>query len=98
MTDRRAPPVGKPAASALPDGRVAGVDLGFTYRQRKGGVVELLHRGRLATTLRGAAAGEFLAEVESCPPADAQQLMARLTGNYKRGNERLAKSHPRNRR
>ena len=98
MTGRRPPPVGKPAASALPEERVAGVELGFTYRRRKGGEVEVLHRGRLATTLRGAGAAEFLAEVESCPPADAQQLMARLTGNYKRGNERLAKRHPRNRR
>jgi len=24
--------------------------------------------------------------------------MARVTGNYRRGNERLAKNHPRNRR
>jgi len=28
---------------------------------------------------------------------DQQQLMARLTGNYKRGNEKTAKTHPRNR-
>jgi hypothetical protein len=73
-------------------------DLGFTYRPRKGGVVEVLHRGRLASSLRGADAIDFLAEAESADPAGAQQLMARLTGNYKRGNERLASSHPRNRR
>ncbi len=30
--------------------------------------------------------------------AEQQQAMARLTGNYKRGNERTAKNHPRNRR
>ncbi|MBK6594951.1 MAG: hypothetical protein IPG23_20820 [Burkholderiales bacterium] len=29
---------------------------------------------------------------------EAQQLMARVTGNYKHGNERTASSHPRNRR
>lgn len=73
-------------------------DLGFTYRQRKGGAVEVLHRGRLATTLRGADALDFLAEVESAGFGEAQQLMARLTGNYKRGNERQASQHPRNRR
>lgn len=28
---------------------------------------------------------------------DEQQLMARVTGNYKRGNERVAREHPRNR-
>ena len=75
----------------------AAEDLGFTYRARKSGVVEVLHRGRLAASLRGVAAQEFTAEVESGGFSDAQQLMARLTGNYKHGNERAAKNHPRNR-
>lgn len=73
------------------------LDLGFTYRTRKEGEVEVLHKGRLATTLRGAKAMEFIGEVESGTPADGQQLMARITGNYKRGNERTARNHPRNR-
>ncbi|MBC8059001.1 MAG: hypothetical protein H7Y61_20730 [Rhizobiales bacterium] len=72
-------------------------DLGFAWRTRKNGDVELLHRGRLASTLRGADALEFIAEAEAGNDADAQQLMARLTGNYKRGNERAAGAHPRNR-
>lgn len=70
----------------------------FAYRVRKSGDVEVLHHGALATTLRGAAAVDFIAEIGSCEPPAAQQLMARVTGNYKRGNERLAASHPRNRR
>jgi antitoxin (DNA-binding transcriptional repressor) of toxin-antitoxin stability system len=73
-------------------------DLGFRYRVRKGGDVEITHCGRLAATLRGAHAAEFLAEAPESADPEAQQLMARLTGNYKRGNERLASSHPRNRR
>ena len=73
-------------------------DLGFTYRTRKNGDIEILHRGRLASTLRGNDAKEFLSEVEASADADAQQLMARVTGNYKHGNERLASQHPRNRR
>lgn len=73
-------------------------DLGFTWRQRKNGDVELLHRGRLATTLRAAEAADFLGEVQAASDEDAQQLMARVTGNYKHGNERLATQHPRNRR
>ena len=71
--------------------------LGFTFRTRKSGEVQVLHRGQLASTLRGADAQEFLSEVSSCTPPEAQQLMARITGNFKRGNERLAASHPRNR-
>lgn len=73
-------------------------DLGFTYRTRKNKEVEVLHHGRLASILRGHAAEDFLSEVESASEHDAQQLMARVTGNYKRGNERLASQHPRNRR
>jgi hypothetical protein len=75
-----------------------GDDLGFTFLKRKTGEVQILHRGSLATTLRGTASVEFLAEVEAGSESDAQQLMARVTGNYKRGNENLASSHPRNRR
>ncbi len=72
-------------------------DLGFTCRTRKNGDVEVLHRGKLAATLRGAQAADFLEEVEAGAPSEGQQLMARLTGNYKRGNERTASDHPRNR-
>lgn len=74
------------------------LDLGFTYRQRKGGEVEILHHGRRASTLRGRDAEEFVVEVEADGAVEAQQLMARVTGNYKHGNEREAASHPRNRR
>ena len=72
-------------------------DLGFTYRARKNGDVEVLHKGRLAASLRGIAAQEFIGEIESGSFGEGQQLMARLTGNYKHGNERSAKNHPRNR-
>lgn len=67
---------------------------GFDYR-RRGEDVEITHRGRVATVLRGRRAAQFLEDIEGDDP---QELMARLTGNYKRGNERLAKAHPRNRR
>ena len=72
-------------------------DFGFTYRVRKDGAVEILHRGRLASTLRGNDAEEFKQEAVDETTAEAQQLMARITGNYKRGNERTASQHPRNR-
>lgn len=73
-------------------------DLGFTFIARKTGEVQIHHHGRLAATLRGARADDFLQEMEGCDQATAQQVMARLTGNYKRGNERKAADHPRNRR
>lgn len=72
---------------------------GFDYRTSGSGQVDITHHGRSATTLRGAAAAEFLAEVEGFDVDDPlpQELMARLTGNYRRGNERTARQHPRNR-
>lgn len=66
---------------------------GFEYRLRGADVV-ITHHGRPATTLRGAKAVAFLEDVER---GDPQELMARLTGNYRRGNERQARNHPRNR-
>lgn len=69
---------------------------GFAYEQRGRDVI-ITHRGTVATTLRGEAAAEFLAEVAGGGEEDAQELMARVTGNYKRGNERTARQHPRNR-
>ncbi|OUS27432.1 hypothetical protein A9R01_14165 ['Osedax' symbiont bacterium Rs2_46_30_T18] len=72
-------------------------DLQFTYRQ-KNGEYEIFHRGKKATSLRGVKAREFADDLLALCFADQQQLMARLTGNYKRGNERTAKNHPRNRR
>ncbi|WP_245734591.1 hypothetical protein [Nocardioides exalbidus] len=65
---------------------------GFDYDVR-GGEVVITHHGKRATVLRGSAANRFLAEVEDDDP---QELMARVTGNYRRGNERTARNHPRN--
>lgn len=71
-------------------------DLGFTFRSRKSGEVHIFRQGAVIVMLRGDAAATFLAEVSGCDARDAQQLMARVTGNYKRGNERLASRHSRN--
>ena len=68
---------------------------GFAYLVRKSGDVEISHHGRQATLLRGRAASMFVAQVSTCAEDEKQQLMARVTGNYKRGNERLARLHPR---
>jgi len=67
---------------------------GFAYDEHSDGSVVITHHGRPATTLRGPRAQEFLAEVDD----DPQGVMARWTGNYRHGNERTAKNHPRNRR
>ena len=70
---------------------MAGMPSGFEFAVR-GDEVVIRHNGRHATTLRKSAAGKFLDDVER---SDPQQVMARVTGNYKRGNERRSGGHPR---
>ena len=43
---------------------------------------------KTVTTLAGDGAQRFLARAEGADAAGLQQLMARATGNFKRGNER----------
>ena len=58
---------------------------GFTYVVRKTGDIVVSHHGRQATVLRGTTAEKFMRDIER---RDPQEVMARVTGNYKRGNER----------
>jgi hypothetical protein len=69
-----------------------GAPSGFEFVVR-GDEVVIRHHGATATVLRGTRASEFLTQVEN---GDAQLLMARVTGDYRRGNERTARQHPRN--
>ena len=66
---------------------------GFGFSRHAEDIV-ITHRGKRAVTLRGDAAARFLHDVEQ---GDPQEVMARVTGDYKRGNERVAGDHPRNR-
>ncbi|MEX0827122.1 MAG: hypothetical protein WD184_10285 [Acidimicrobiia bacterium] len=59
--------------------------IGFTFATRKNGEVVISHHGRVATVLRGERAAKFLRAIAT---GDPQHVMARATGDYKRGNER----------
>jgi len=72
---------------------MSGTPSGFRFDERRTEVA-ITHHRRHAVTLRGAAASRFLAAVDA--GEDEQELMARVTGQYRRGNERTARSHPRN--
>jgi len=70
-------------------GRRASMDDGaFGYHKRKDGTVVISYHGRPVTTLRGNESAKFARNVEPLEGRDAQLLMARVTGNFKRGNER----------
>lgn len=74
----------------MPDTRNEPSDpnLGFTYRAQKDGTVRIARTGRVVTTLAGKDAVRFLARVATADDTEAQLIMAKATGNYKRGNER----------
>ena len=60
----------------------------FDFRVLKSGAVVVSWRGRNVVTLSPGKAARFLERVERLEPEEAQLLMARVTGNFKRGNER----------
>ncbi len=66
----------------------------FSYSLVKDGSVRIRHRHRHVVTLAGERAAAFRAALEE-PGADEQLLMAKATGTFKRGNERMGKRSPR---
>jgi hypothetical protein len=60
----------------------------FSYRRTKADTVLVAWGGRTVTTLRGAEGRRFAARAEELDGERLQLLLARVTGNFKRGNER----------
>ncbi len=60
----------------------------FDWRTTADGTVFVSRRGRQVVVVGGAAGRTLSAQLETASDTRAQQLLARATGNYKRGNER----------
>ena len=63
----------------------------FGCAPRADGSIVIAYHGAPVTGLRGRAAERFTARMAGADASAAQQLMARATGNFKRGNERVSK-------
>jgi len=63
-------------------------DLAFDYRTTKDDQVFITWQGKKVTVLRGGSAARFLAAADGADDDALQLLMARATGNFKRGNEK----------
>lgn len=63
-------------------------DRPFSYRATKDGKVMIDWKGRDAGILTGGRARRFLAAIEGADEDRLQIEMARVTGNFKHGNER----------
>lgn len=64
----------------------------FDFRTNKAGNVFISWEGKQVKILQGKAAQKFLAKIEGLDDLAAQLIMAKETGNFKRGNERQGKS------
>jgi len=63
----------------------------FAYRISKDNKVFISYEGKQVTTLSGSKSERFIRQIEGVDGKDAQLIMAKITGNFKRGNEKLAK-------
>jgi len=70
-------------------------NLGFTFLATANSV-QIFRHGTLVTTLKGNSAIRFVTRCADMDENQQQQLMARETGNYKRGNEKASKSKQHN--
>ena len=61
----------------------------FSYRVTKGPKVFISYYGKPVTTLSGSKALVFLNKIQEAEHRDAQLMMAKATGNFKRGNENV---------
>lgn len=70
-------------------------DYPFAFQATKNGKVFITWYDKQTKILTGKTAEKFLTEIAVLDEDEAQLLMARLTGNFKRGNERVASDHHR---
>lgn len=66
----------------------------FSYRITKNNTVFLDYQGKQVKILNGKEAERFLEKIKSAndDEKEVQLILAKVTGNFKRGNERLASS------
>lgn len=60
----------------------------FTYRASKDHKIFIFWYGKQVMILKGKESEKFLARITSADFHQSQMIMAKVTGNFKRGNER----------
>ncbi len=60
----------------------------FSFRETRDGKVFIYWHGKQVTVLKGKVASKFLKDISHADSAQAQLLMARVTGHFKHGNEK----------
>lgn len=60
----------------------------FSYRIAKDNKVFISWYGKQVVILSGAKAEKFISDIKNADDKDAQLIMAKVTGNFKHGNEK----------
>ena len=74
------------AGSAMKPDRFA--EHPFSYAVRKNGELHIFRDNAMVTSVRGANATKLVSKLNKASADQAQLILAKATGNYKRGNER----------
>jgi hypothetical protein len=66
----------------------------FTYQTTKKGTVEIYYNGKQIKIIKGREAERLLAKIQAVEDnlTEVQLLLAKITGNFKRGNEKVSKN------
>ena len=72
-------------------------DQPFTYAVRKDGSLDISHDSKSVMVVTGADAARLTRKLAGASAEQVQMALAKITGNFKRGNERIAANHLRNR-
>ena len=63
----------------------------FSYKIAKSKKVFISYHGKQVTILSGRRAEKFISDIEDTAGREAQPIMAKVTGSFKRGNEKAAR-------
>lgn len=63
----------------------------FSYKVTKDNKVFISWNGKQVMILKGKESEKFLSKIEGAGEHEAQLIMAKITGNFKRGNEKQTK-------
>ncbi|WP_372998726.1 hypothetical protein [Lutispora sp.] len=63
----------------------------FSYKLSKDNKVFIFWHGKQVMILKGKESEKFIAKIERADKMEAQLIMAKITGNFKHGNEKMNK-------
>lgn len=63
----------------------------FLYKVSKDNKVFIFWNGKQIKILKGKGSDKFLSKISKADTIEAQLIMAKVTGNFKRGNEKTSK-------